>query len=128
MRRVCMQEGVIILGHGSRLPEANEEIYAITGQVKSMGGEALYETAFLQFGEPDLAEVIDKLNRAGVKKITVVPLLLVVGRHIQVDLPALLEEQKRLYPHIAFVLASHLGADRRIAEIAIDRIKQGSEI
>lgn len=123
-----MQEGVIILGHGSRLPEANEEIYAITGQVKAMGGEALYETAFLQFGKPNLAEVINKLNRAGVKKITVVPLLLVVGSHIQVDLPALLEEQKRLYPHIAFVLAPHLGADRRIAEIALDRIKQGSEI
>ncbi|SHE49265.1 sirohydrochlorin chelatase [Desulforamulus putei] len=123
-----MQEGIIILGHGSRLPEANQEVFEITEQVKAAGREALYETCFLQFGEPDLPRAIEKMNRAGVKKITVIPLLLVVGSHIQADLPALLRQQKKLYPHITFVLAPHLGADRRIAEIVIDRMEQGSEI
>lgn len=123
-----MQEGVVILGHGSRLPEANQEIFELTEQVKARGGKALYETCFLQFAQPDLPQVIEKMNRAGVKRITVIPLLLVVGSHIQVDLPAMLRKQKKLYPHITFILAPHLGADRRITDIVMDRMKQGSEM
>ncbi|GAB6158357.1 CbiX/SirB N-terminal domain-containing protein [Desulfotomaculum varum] len=123
-----MQQGIIILGHGSRLAAANQEITAIAEQIKAAGPTALYETCFLQFGQPDLPRAVAKLNRAGVKKITVIPLLLVVGRHIRNELPALLQQLKAEYPHITFVLAPHLGADRRIAEIALERMKQGSEI
>lgn len=123
-----MLEGVILLGHGSRRSEANQEIRNIAELVKAAGGNVMYETSFLQFGEPTLPQAIEKLVRSGVKKITVVPLLLVVGNHIKVDLPAMLSEQKKLYPETTLLLAPHLGADPRIAEIVKDRVKQGSEI
>lgn len=123
-----MLEGVIILGHGSRRVEANEEIYAITEQVKALGGSVLYKTCFLQFGQPNLPQVVAEMNEAGIQRITVVPLLLTVGSHIQVDLPAMLQQEKKRFPHIKFLLAPHLGADRRIAEIVLDRMKQGCEI
>ncbi|ABO51211.1 cobalamin (vitamin B12) biosynthesis CbiX protein [Desulforamulus reducens MI-1] len=123
-----MQEGVIVLAHGSRYPKANQEIFQITEQVKIIGGITSVETCFLQFGQPTLPQVVEEMNRTGIKAVTVVPLLLAVGSHIQEDLPELLKEQKKRYPHMTFRLAPHLGADRRIAEIVIDRMKQGSEI
>ena len=123
-----MLEGVIILGHGSRRPEANQEIIDIAEQVKIRSGSALYETCFLQFGQPDLSEGIQRMVASGVEKITVIPLLLAVGNHIQVELPRLLRQQKELYPGLTLLLAPHLGADSRIVEIVMDRMKQGSEI
>lgn len=124
-----MLEGVIVLGHGSRRPEANQEIREIAELVKGIGGgEVHYAACFLQFGEPNLDQVVAEMHQAGIQKITVVPLLLTVGSHIQEDLPALLSEQKKRYPNITFVLSPHLGTDRRIAEIVLDRIKQGCEI
>ncbi|SHK42969.1 sirohydrochlorin chelatase [Desulforamulus aeronauticus] len=122
-----MQQGVILLGHGSRQPAANQEIFQIAEQVKTLGDNALYETCFLQFGEPSLPTAICKLVAAGAKRIIIVPLLLTVGTHIQVELPRLMREQQEDYPEVTFVLAPHLGADYRIAEIVMDRIKQGSE-
>lgn len=121
-------EGVIILGHGSRRPEANQEIRDIAEQVKMRTGDALYETCFLQFGQPALSEGIQRMVASGVKKITVIPLLLAVGNHIQVELPRLLRQQKELYSGLTLLLAPHLGADSRIVEIVMDRMKQGSEI
>lgn len=97
-----MLEGVLLLGHGSRRPEANQEILQIAELVQARGGDAVYQTGFLQFGTPTLSGAVAKLARAGVRKITVVPLLLVVGTHIQDDLPRLIQEQKRLYPDITF--------------------------
>lgn len=122
-----MQQGVILLGHGSRQPEANQEIFQITEQVKTMGGNALYETCFLQFGEPSLPTAIAEMVDAGVKRIIIVPVLLTVGTHIKIELPELIREQQGKYPGVTFVLAPHLGADYRIAEIVMDRIKQGCE-
>ncbi|AEG59182.1 sirohydrochlorin chelatase [Desulforamulus ruminis] len=121
-------EGVIILGHGSRRPEANQEIRDIAEQVKMRTGDVIYETCFLQFGQPALSEGIQRMVASGVEKITVIPLLLAVGNHIQVELPRLLRQQKELYPGLTLLLAPHLGADSRIVEIVMDRMKQGSEI
>ncbi len=122
-----MQQGVILLGHGSRQAAANHEIFQLAEQVKARGDNALYETCFLQFGEPSLPTAIHKLVAAGAKRIIIVPLLLTVGTHIQFELPRLIQEQQGHYPEVTFVLAPHLGADDRIAEIVVDRIKQGSE-
>ncbi|WP_238472936.1 sirohydrochlorin chelatase [Desulforamulus profundi] len=41
-----MQEGVVILGHGSRLPEANQEIFELTEQVKARGVRLFMKPAF----------------------------------------------------------------------------------
>lgn len=123
-----MRNGVILLGHGSRRPEANREIEKIGQMVRERFGDAVYETCFLQFVEPSLPKSIEKLASAGVTKITVVPLLLVVGSHITVDLPEILAQQKQLYPGVNFFLAPHLGVDPRIADIVVERIKQGSEL
>ncbi|GAB6179768.1 CbiX/SirB N-terminal domain-containing protein [Desulfotomaculum defluvii] len=123
-----MQKGVLILGHGSRFPEANQEIFGITQLVKAEGIDAIVETCFLQFGEPTLSQMVKEMNRQGVREIIVVPLLLTVGSHIQQDLPERLQEQKKLFPHITFQLAPHLGVDRRIAEVVLDRVNQSKEI
>lgn len=123
-----MQKGVIILGHGSRYPEANREVFQIAEQVKIKEANAKVEACFLQFAEPTLPQIVKEMNQRGVKVIIVVPLLLTLGSHIQHDLPILLQAQKKLYPQITFRLAPHLGADRKIAEIVLDRINQGKDI
>jgi sirohydrochlorin ferrochelatase len=123
-----MKEGILLLGHGSRREEANQVIKDICELVKEKNGEALYEVGYLSFGEPNLAEAVENLISAGAKKIVVVPIFLVTGNHIKRDIPSRLLLQKTTHPDVQFVLAGHIGADHRIADIIIDRAKNASEL
>lgn len=119
-----MQEGIILLGHGSRREEANEEIRQIAAMIKEADPEGIYETAFLSFGSPDLSEVADKMINDGMDKIIVMPLFLVTGNHITRDIPSKLLLQKTTYPEVSFVLAKHFGVHHGIVDIVKERIQE----
>ncbi len=123
-----MKEGVILLGHGSRREEANDEIRQMAKLIQEADKDGLYEVAFLSFGEPHLAEAADKLIKQGCEKIIVMPMFLVTGNHIKRDIPSRILMQKTTYPDVKFVLAKHFGAHPGIIRIVQERIKEASEL
>ncbi|CFY06917.1 Cobalamin (vitamin B12) biosynthesis CbiX [Syntrophomonas zehnderi OL-4] len=118
-----MAEGVILLGHGSRRAEANEEIRQISRMVADLN-PGLYETAFLSFCSPNLAEAVVKLKQAGAVKIIITPIFLANGNHIALDIPEEIEGLKSDFPDVEFLVADHIGPDPGVAEIVKERIVQ----
>lgn len=123
-----MKEGIILLGHGSRREEANEEIRTIARMIMDEDQQSLYETAFLSFGSPDLTEAVEDMVGKGVEKIMVMPIFLLTGNHIARDIPGKLLLQKATHPNIQFVMAKHIGPDPAIAEIIKKRIQEAAEL
>lgn len=123
-----MKEGILLLGHGSRREEANQVIIDLCELVKEKYGDVLYEVGYLSFGEPNLAEAVENLIKAGAKKIIVVPVFLVTGNHIKRDIPSRLLLQKTTHPDVKFIMAGHIGADPLLADILIDRAKNASRL
>lgn len=124
-----MQEGIIILGHGSRREDANEEIKELTAKLAKENPQTKYQEAYWQFGHPSLADAIERLiNQDEIEKIIVMPMFLTVGNHMYKDIPDEILRLKTIYPGVKFAFAGHLGADRRIVEIAQDRIKDAKEL
>jgi len=124
-----MQEGVIILGHGSRREDANEEIREITAKLEEKNPEVKYRVAFLEFGQPSLVDAIEGLiNKEQAEKIIIMPMFLTVGKHIHSHIPGIIAKFRTIYPRIKFAVARHLGPDWRIVEIAEDRIKEAKEL
>jgi len=121
-----MQEGVILLGHGSRREEANEEIRQIAKLVQEADKDRIYEVAFLSLSHPHLEGVLEILIKAGCEKIIVMPMFLVTGSHINRDIPEKISLQKAAYPNIELVLAKHFGLHSGIIDIIKDRIKEAS--
>lgn len=118
-----MKQGILILGHGSKRAEANAVFMEIVEMIKRKAKDGdKVQGAFLQFAEPDIPAAVEELVRSGVREIAVMPLFLYPGNHIVEDIPALLREEEEKYPGIEFILLPYLGADERIAQIAIDRI------
>ena len=117
-------EGILILGHGSRKNEANQDVVTIAEMVQQKMTDKNVKAAFLSFEHPDLEEGIIRFVEDGVKKITIVPLFLFSGNHVKRDIPEMITKQKEKYPEILFQYANCLGTDVRIAEIVIDRIKE----
>ncbi len=121
-----MSKGIIILGHGSKASEALETLKRIAEMVKVALGDGSVEIASLQFNKPDLPEAIDTLAGKGIKKIVIIPLFLYNGIHMQEDIPAVIAEMTAKYPGLEVVLAKNLGADNRIVDVLMDRIKEVS--
>lgn len=119
-----MSAGIILLGHGSRRAEANDEIREIARMVAGSQPEYFYETAFLSMARPDLAEAVAKFVHKGITRIIVAPIFLVTGDHIARDIPEKIDKLKVIYPDVEFVITGHIGPHPGIAAIVKERIQE----
>jgi len=116
--------GIIILGHGSFLKQANETIIKAIKEIKKRRGFAIIEPAYLQLCKPDLHTAVEKIIKKGCKKVIIVPFFLFKGNHVSRDIPKTIAKEAKLYKNVRFVYAKNLGQDHRISDIVSDRITE----
>lgn len=121
-----MKTAIILLSHGSRLPEAKATLDSYQTMVESAGLFEIVEAASLQFNQPDLPASLAGVVAGGAKRIIVVPLFLYQGMHMQRDIPELLAEERQKFPGVEIILAGNIGADQRMGQIILDRIREVS--
>lgn len=121
-----MKTAIIVLGHGSKAPEALETLKRYGEMVKLASGSEIVEVASLQFNKPDLSETLDTVISQGVDRVVIVPLFLFNGIHMQEDIPNVIAGEKAKNPGVEIILANNLGADNRIVDIVLDRIREVS--
>ncbi len=121
------KKGLIVLGHGSRAPEATETLAEITAMVAAKTDYARVAYASLQLSEPCLPAVVDEMVGLGIRDILVLPFLIAVGQHLKSDIPAELALLGEKYPGLQYKLAGPLGADPRLAEVLLDRAAEAEK-
>lgn len=117
-----MRTGVILLGHGSRIPEANEHLRQLAEQVGALLKGMSVEACYMVYANPSLSEGVARMVKEGISRIIVAPIFLSNGLHVQQDIPEELRRIRETYPEVELIYTSNLGADRRIAEIIVERI------
>jgi sirohydrochlorin ferrochelatase len=123
-----MKTGVILLGHGSRREEANDEIREIARMVQADDQAGCYEVAYLSFASPSLTDAAADLIDQGFDNIIVMPVFLVTGNHIKRDIPSKLLMLKTSNPEVNFIMAKHFGAHPSIVKIVQERIMNAHEL
>lgn len=119
-----MTTGYIVLGHGSRAKEANENLDEITKIVAGKLNSQQVVAACLEFCHPNLEDAIEILVERGCDHIIIAPFFLAKGMHIKRDVPAIIANLTAKYNNkISFHLTEHIGVDERLGDILIDRIK-----
>jgi precorrin-8X/cobalt-precorrin-8 methylmutase len=122
-----LKTGVIVLAHGSKVKSGNEGLFKVVEMLRAMEKWDMVDACFLQLAKPGLSEGVKGIVEKGANKIVVMPLLLFSGNHVLKDIPDEIENEKRKYPEIQFFYARNLGADKRIAQIAADRIDEATK-
>lgn len=118
--------GIILIGHGSKAAEALEILVNVRLKLEKAFPVPM-RMASLQHNRPFFSDAVIELVIEGIKKIVVVPFFLYPGNHVISDIPEIINDEKKKHPDIEFYLAGHLGADRRIVEVVIDRIADALE-
>src|ERR1051325_5886624 len=128
IRGCGMRSALLIAAHGSPMPAANDDLLKIAGEVRAAGRFDLVEVCFLEDNEPSIPTAIALCVDVGAERITVLPYFLHAGRHVVLDLPALLESARVAHPSVEFRLADYLGRSPVIAEIIRARAEASADI
>jgi sirohydrochlorin cobaltochelatase len=109
--------GKILVAHGSRDPLWRGPVEAVASHIRATDSALHVRCAYLELTAPDLPTSAAELAALGVKSITVVPLLLGVGKHAREDLSRLMAGLRMSHPHVLFTLKPAIGEDMRIIEL-----------
>lgn len=119
-----MKTAILLMAHGSRIPEANSAVNEIAAMVKRMSEFEIVEVSFRESHAPNIQQGIDACVAKGAERILLVPYFLYMGAHVLEDLPRELEEARLRHPGVEMAMGKHLGVHKRLAKLVIDRIDE----
>ena len=109
---------LLIIAHGSRRQESNEEIACLTDKVSDIAANQFdcVTHAFLELGNPSISEGLLGLIHQKANKIHVLPYFLAAGRHVIEDIPQEVAKVKARFPEVDIVVQPHFGSTENIAK------------
>ena len=119
-----MTTAILLMGHGSRVAEANQALYAIAAMLRRLCPGMIVEVAFREQHPPDIQAGIDACVRQGAQRVLLYPFFLFAGAHVLEDLPAEMETAQRRHPGLQLAMGEHLGVHPKLAEIVAERVSQ----
>jgi len=119
-----MNTAILMMCHGSRIPEANDAAHEIAGRVKQMTQFDIVEVSFRELHLPNIQQGVDNCVAQGAQRILLVPYFLYLGAHVQEDLPEELAQARERHPGVEMVLGKHLGVHNKLAEVVVERIAE----
>jgi cobalt transport protein ATP-binding subunit len=115
--------GVVLVGRGSSDPDACGDLYKVARLLADGRGLGMVEPAFAGVAQPDVPAALERLRRLGATTIVVAPFLLFTG----VLVPRLYAKAAAWaegHPDLDVRAAPHLGPDRRLAKLVLERYRE----
>jgi sirohydrochlorin ferrochelatase len=119
-----LKSAILIVDHGSRFPEANEQLRRVAESVRSQAPPGtIVRYAHMEIASPDIGEALAGCVADGAAEVVVHPYFLAPGRHSTRDIPRLVEEAARRHPGLRVRVSDPLGLDDRLARLVIERVR-----
>jgi sirohydrochlorin cobaltochelatase len=121
-------KAVLLVGHGSRDPEGNEQVRQTIEELKpQLDSELLVETCFLEFERPTIEQGIQTCVEKGATDVFVIPLMLLAAGHSKIHIPAAIDEARQKYPQVSFTYGRPFGIHEETMEICKSRLEEVGE-
>lgn len=111
----------VVIAHGSRAEAANDAHREVCAALAVRTGSRV-EPAFLELAEPTLDAAVGTLAAEGASRIVVLPFFLYPGRHIQRDIPALVDAARAANPGVTIEVGPLFGADPGVIDLLAAQI------
>lgn len=115
---------VLLIAHGSRRAEANQELVELAQRLTADGLYAIVEPSFLELAEPDIVTGGTTCVTKGATLVLMVPYFLSAGVHIRRDLTEARDQLAAMHPHINFRLGQPLGPHTLLDNLVRERIRE----
>ncbi len=120
-------KAVLFISHGSRLLQTEEEIHLFVEKLNRRAKTAIVEYAFLDVASPSIPEGIDLCVTKGATEIIFLLNFLNAGRHVDEDIPYIVDEARARYPKVTFHITKPVGQHEKIIDLFLDMITNGGQ-
>ena len=114
---------LLLIGHGSRDPQAADEFASLLELVRVAVPDRLVGGGFLELAEPPIDLAVDDLVTQGATDVVAVPYVLFGAGHLKDDGPAVLARARHRHPAVRFRLARDLGIHAALLDTAEERAR-----
>jgi precorrin-8X/cobalt-precorrin-8 methylmutase len=121
-------EAIIILGHGSRMPGADEDMEKLAARMLEKLGCGIIETCSMSLRGPYFPEVFDRCVARGATRIIVLPYFLHAGVHMREDIPEMMQTKAAEFPEVKLILGKNLGYDETLVDLVIRRVEESRNL
>ncbi len=118
-----MKKAVLIISHGSRSPKTKQEVQALIERLRELRRDVTFELGFLELEEPSIPRGIDLCVENGANEVAVILNFLNSGRHVDEDIPAIIDECRRRHPQVCIHVSEPVGQHPRMVELFNDLIE-----
>ena len=116
-------KAVLFISHGSRYPSTKQEVESFVEKLKRLSEVPIFEYAFLEIAEPSIAEGIEICIDRGATEIIVLLNFLNSGKHVDEDIPKIVEEARAKHRGVIFHITEPIGQHEEIVHLFLDMIK-----
>jgi sirohydrochlorin ferrochelatase len=126
-RRTDGMEAIILLGHGSRVPQAGQGMAQVAERLKEKYGYPQVEVCFMSRLGPHFPETLAKCVLQGATRVVVIPYFLHTGLHILLDIPEMMQEEAGKYPQVKIIFGRSLGFDESLVDLVNHCIQSSAD-
>ena len=121
------REAIILLGHGSRVPDAGKHMEQVAHGLKRKYGYHIVEICYMSRLGPHFPETLEKCVMQGASEVMVIPYFLHDGLHLVLDIPEMMQELAHKFPRVKVVLGKNLGFDDVLVDLVERRISDSAD-
>jgi sirohydrochlorin cobaltochelatase len=107
---------LILFAHGARDPKWAAPFERLQQLVQAHLPDATVALAFLELMTPSLPELTAQLAKEGCSDVTIVPIFLGQGGHLQRDLPLINDQLRKDHPGLKIKIAGAAGEDAAVLD------------
>ncbi len=115
-----MKKAFLIISHGSHSQKLEGEVQVLVNKLKSLTDFPICEYAFLEITQPSISDGIRNCVKQGATEIKVLLNFLNSGRHVDQDIPRIVEESKKEFPQVKITISKPVGQHDKIPQLFTD--------
>lgn len=85
------------------------------------GSDVVVRYAHMELADPNIAAGFSSCVQGGATDVTVFPYMLSPGRHSTSDIPRMVADVARAFPHVSFSVTPAFGLHEKLAEVVLER-------
>ena len=116
-------KAILLVSHGSRIAKTKKEAKKLRDILKKRSRVSIFEYAFLEIESPGIPEGIDICVQKGASEIVVLLNFFTSGRHVDLDIPRIVEEARQKYPKVKFKITKPVGRHPGMVDLFLEMIK-----